>query len=75
MRQKKKQAESATAYTSLCATYFDADMKAEWCKSDYCTLLGGGSGSGGVSYGGDYMESPESVAQAARILKDAGIEQ
>jgi len=50
-------------------------MKAEWCKSDYCTLLGGGSGSGGVSYGGDYMESPESVAQAARILKDAGIEQ
>mmetsp|Transcript_20000 Transcript_20000/g.39717 ORF Transcript_20000/g.39717 Transcript_20000/m.39717 type:complete len:147 (+) Transcript_20000:239-679(+) len=51
-------------------------QKADWCKSDYCTLLGGGagfgSGGGGGSYG-DYVEPTESNDEAARILKAAGI--
>ena len=51
------------------------EMKAEWCKGDYCTLLSGGSGFGGSEYGGDYVESPESAAEAASILKEAGIDQ
>lgn len=51
------------------------EMKAEWCKGDYCTLLSGGSGFGGSEYGGDYVESPKSAAEAASILKEAGIDQ
>ena len=51
------------------------EQKAEWCKGDYCTLLSGGSGfAAGGAAGSEYVESPESAAQAARILSEAGIQ-